>query len=914
MIKVYPSTEKSFNNNGLKILHPLSAILFKEDNGDYYIEIEDTIENIDYYQANMIITCPTPFPEGNQAFRIIRPEKSNTRIKIKAKHVYFDTSNYIIDDKNIVKKDCNYALNYLNSNCDRITPFTTSSDITDINTYRCVRKSLDEAINTLIDKWGGHLVRNNFNISIKQNIGADRGIVIKYAKNIKSIKVEENWDNVVTKILPVGKDGITLPEKYLEITDELYDIPFSKVVKIDQDLEQEEDESDDDYKSRLIQDLRLQAKAFLEKNKYPKLNYNLSVHLDKITDVGDTIYVNHPKLKLNIKTNVISVCWDVISKKYKNIEFGNFKNKLKDLLKNINNLADEISKSTSEDTRSYLEKELISATSKIWNTLGNSYVIYEGDKILIVDKLPKEDAKNVILINNGGIGFSNTGISGTFSTAWTIDGGFCADFITSGKINTSLIEGYDGLVLTVNKVKDLVNKVTENNYLELNDAFEGKVKFLSIKGNISSLFLSSKTYLSSTTFFKNSKLVIENQNGIKREIETNIKNLNYLDDIYDEFIIDETGTYIIRRIGINADLSLYVLEEEQKEMLDTIDLELFDGYNKIYMSSYENLIYTIKYIQKNTYTDIFASKVEMNAALDLQNENINLELVKKVDNNKIIAAINMSTEKSKDGSSMQILADKINMRGKKFNLTSDEIEFVSTNFNVDKQGNVSMNNATMNNVSMNDANMNNVTMNDVTMNNGKFKGNIYLPSGGYVLGGNGLLTLLKFDSNIRSNQFLGANIFSPLYYSGANNMNDSLEFDFDIPSDFTILKAFIKLEHIPTKNIVSDTSTITGYCRNLKLYKATNVTNGFLSVNWLYMTSNYNMSFEEVSSAFGTNGFTGSGSGYTYLQSTELKTHIKSGNNIFKIQTSDSYNQNEIYVRNGSVRATLYVYGYTNIN
>ena len=102
-------------------------------------------------------------------------------------------------------------------------------------------------------------------------------------------------------------------------------------------------------------------------------------------------------------------------------------------------------------TKSFLEKELIDATNKIWGTLGNSFVIYEGDKILIVDKLPKEQAKNVILMNNGGIGFSNTGINGTFVTAWTIDGGFNANFITSGKIDTSLIEGYDNFDESIRK-------------------------------------------------------------------------------------------------------------------------------------------------------------------------------------------------------------------------------------------------------------------------------------------------------------------------------------------------------------------------------------------------------------------------------------------------------------------------------
>ena len=688
MIRVYDSSEKLFNNNGIKILHPLSAIVFKEDNGDYYIEVEDSIEKVDYYQAGMIINCPTPFPEGNQSFRIVKIEKTNTRIKVKANHVYFDTDNYMIDDKYIVDKDCNYALDYLNKNCDVESPFTTNSDVTSTNSYRCVRKLLSEAITTLIDRWGGHLVRDNFNISIKQNIGVDRGMVVKYRKNITSIKAEEVWDNVVTKIMPVGKDGLLLPEKYLEVKDKLYDIPFSKIVKIDQNLEQEENESDEDFTERLIADLRLKAQSYLEENKYPKVNYNLSANLDNITDVGDTIYVDHPKLNIKMTTNVISVKWDVISKKYKNIEFGNFRNKLKDLLKNMNTIASEISKDNSNKTKSFLEKELIDATNKIWGTLGNSFVIYEGDKILIVDKLPKEKAKNVILMNNGGIGFSNTGINGTFATAWTIDGGFNANFITSGKIDTSLIEGYDNLALSVNKLVDVTRTLTANNYIEITDAVKGSVLYLSIKGNLSLLFLSNQTFLGSNTFFKNSNLIIEDINGNKREIKTNLKRLNVLNDIYDEFIVDYTGTYIIRRIGVNDDLSLYELDEENREELPLLKIELNEGYNKIYLKSFSDLTYTLKYAKKNDYTDIFTTRIEMNSSIALNNENIDLKLLKKTDNDSIIAQINMSTEKAEDGSLIQIESDKLNIKNKKFNLLSDEIEISSPNFSVTKEGKI----------------------------------------------------------------------------------------------------------------------------------------------------------------------------------------------------------------------------------
>lgn len=441
MISVYESNEKIFNHNGLKVLHPRKCDVFKEDNGDYYIELEDTIDNIDYYQANMIIKCPTPFPERKQLFRIINPEIKNNYIYVKAKHVYFDASNYIILDNYIVDKNCNYALEHLNSNTDKLSPFTTSSNINTLSTYRCVRKSLEEAINTVIERWGGHLVRNNFNISIFDEIGIDRGVQIKYSKNLKELKVNENWDDVVTKLLPVGKDGLLLPEKYITLEEQLYDIPFTKIISFEQELERDDYSSDDDYTNALIADLRNKANIYLENNKLPKVNYSLSANLNYITDVGDTVYLEHPKIKLALKTNVISVKYDVISQRFKSIEFGNFKSSLKSLIQNVNKVASDAAKEESEKVKTILQDNLNQSTDLLWSVLNKGYVIKEENRILIVDKLPLNEAKNCLLFNYLGIGFSNTGVNGTFTSAWRIDGTLDMQNINVINLTADLIKG-----------------------------------------------------------------------------------------------------------------------------------------------------------------------------------------------------------------------------------------------------------------------------------------------------------------------------------------------------------------------------------------------------------------------------------------------------------------------------------------
>jgi phage minor structural protein len=68
---------------------------------------------------------------------------------------------------------------------------------------------------------------------VRQNAGQDRGVNFVYGKNIVNIQASEDWSNVVTKLMPVGKDGLLLDEIWLELDEHLYDIPYTKVVSFD---------------------------------------------------------------------------------------------------------------------------------------------------------------------------------------------------------------------------------------------------------------------------------------------------------------------------------------------------------------------------------------------------------------------------------------------------------------------------------------------------------------------------------------------------------------------------------------------------------------------------------------------------------------------------------------------------------
>lgn len=444
MIKVYDSNEKLFNHNGIKVIHPLRADITKIDNGDYYVELQDTIESLDFYQSGMIVRIPTPW--GVQGFRLANPSVKNNKVEVKGWHLTYDAQNYIIKDAYAVDKNCNDALEHFNSSTDIPSPFTTVSDITTIISTRAVRRTLFEIYELFLsaDRYGGHWYRDNWTLGIKQKVGEDRGVVLKTGKNITDIQVAEDWSEVCTKILPSttnGETAILLDETFVEVEEQLYDIPYTKIIQFDNEFNVEDFASEEEYTAMVKNWLRGQAENYLAEHKLPKVNYSVSASIDNVSDVGDILQVKHPKCKVNILTEVISVQYDAIRKKYTKIEFGNFKKELKNLSQSITTEANKHTDEAVKETQTLLKGELETATAKINGVLGNSYAIYEGDKILVVDTLPKESAVNVLKISNGGIGFSNSGINGTFTSAWTLDGTLNMQAINVINLTASLIKG-----------------------------------------------------------------------------------------------------------------------------------------------------------------------------------------------------------------------------------------------------------------------------------------------------------------------------------------------------------------------------------------------------------------------------------------------------------------------------------------
>ena len=439
MIRIFSASDTDFTSNGeVVISNATKANVHKADNGDYYLDFECGLEYVDYIIANNIIVAPTP--QGDQAFRITSFDATRKKITAKAWHIFYDSANYLIADSYVVDKNCNDALDHLNTATDTQSPFTTLSNVQTIDSYRCVRTSLQEAISVLLERWGGHLVRDNWNIKIMNSIGQDNGVTIQYKKNLKEITAKYDWSNVVTKLLPVGYDGLLLPQLYVYSENE-YSIPYTKTVTFNQDLSADDYDDEQTYQYALLYDLYTQAVEYLSQNSIPAVTYTLKANIEKITDVGDAVVVYDQRLGLNLDATVTAFNYDCILGKYTEIEFGSIGQSLSNLMTNVSNQVNTAITENNANMTVQLNAAIEAAEEQIWSALGSSYCIYSGDQIMIVDALPAENAVNCIRINSAGIAFSQTGINGTFTSAWTIDGTLNMAAINVINLTADLIKG-----------------------------------------------------------------------------------------------------------------------------------------------------------------------------------------------------------------------------------------------------------------------------------------------------------------------------------------------------------------------------------------------------------------------------------------------------------------------------------------
>ena len=256
---------------------------------------------------------------------------------------------------------------------------------------------------------------------------------------------------------------------------------------------------------------------------------------------------------------------------------------------------------------------------------------------------------------------------------------------------TTITADIDGLSAKVEQIEDVTNNTTGTKVITLENCVAGDLLELHIYGNntVFDYLLPSDTLYPSNTLYPkgDSRISIINYPSNSEEgTETGLYELGVMEvlrqngNVCDEYVLKDGQAKIIRRINKDGT----VKATETIEDLGTFSISLLEGDNEIVIKNYSAKM-EAKWAIKNDYTDIFTTKVEMNSSITQTAQEINLEVSKKVDENEIISKINQSAEQ------ISIKAEKISLSGKTLNL-EDDIEIISENFKVDKNGNMEANN------------------------------------------------------------------------------------------------------------------------------------------------------------------------------------------------------------------------------
>lgn len=210
---------------------------------------------------------------------------------------------------------------------------------------------------------------------------------------------------------------------------------------------------------------------------------------------------------------------------------------------------------------------------------------------------------------------------------------------------TTITADIDGLASKVSTLADSTNDITGIQSVALANCVEGEVVELHIYGNNTVFkyqYLSDDLYLSDNLLLGKDKsiIIITDENGNKTYFDLGIEEvLRQSGDTRDEYILKDGQAQIIRRINKDGTIK----DNETTEDLGEFHILLPKGNNTLEIKDFSASIY-VKWAVQNEYTDIFATKVELNTSITQTSTSIMTEVNKKVDETEFGTKIEQNAE------------------------------------------------------------------------------------------------------------------------------------------------------------------------------------------------------------------------------------------------------------------------------
>ena len=348
-IRIYAQDAEPFSAGGGSPLTPTRCEITANLNSDWTLTLEHPLDSDGMYkliQSGAVLRVPAF--NGSQLYRIITADRTDGGITATAEPIFMDALHDVFFlDKRPTNLSGQAALDYLMSG----TKFRGESDILNLNTAYYVRKNLIEALNgedenAFTSRWGGEILYDNYQVVINRSAGRDKGVVVKYGRNLTGITETVDRSSLITRIIPVGYDGIMLSGSAPWVDSPLidsYPIIYNSVieysdVKVKEDPDDPDEEGFDTLAEAQTELTRLANLEYSQNNVDKEL---VSMDVDLILlqntleyaefkdlediSLGDTVKCEHSKLGISTSARCVSLTWDCITQRVTAVTLGQFK-------------------------------------------------------------------------------------------------------------------------------------------------------------------------------------------------------------------------------------------------------------------------------------------------------------------------------------------------------------------------------------------------------------------------------------------------------------------------------------------------------------------------------------------------------------------------------------------------------------
>lgn len=377
MIRLFRNTETDFSHNEFVISELISCKVTEEINGDFTVELEHPLEDSKNISRNLvtssILSISTIDFRENQLFRIIKKESTSNTITVQAQaKLLADLKENRIKSITITGKTRTEAIGAVLNSCLDSHPYKTGSLDTNSNRNAIVNAKEGNPLNAIIgsensvlSEYGGEFIVDNSNLNIIDQRGQDNGVVIEYGKNISSIKENINITDLATVLIPKSGD-YRLPEYYIESPNvNQYEKRYFKDVDLNLNIW---DGTNTKGEGQITIDeaytiMRNTCDKMFQDDKVDQVTFNYTIDFVQLSQteeyknyknlesvsLGDTVYIKHKKLNLNLKGRVNKIIYSVDSEgktTIDTVEIGfsrkNITDIIKDAVKQIKFAKDEI--------------------------------------------------------------------------------------------------------------------------------------------------------------------------------------------------------------------------------------------------------------------------------------------------------------------------------------------------------------------------------------------------------------------------------------------------------------------------------------------------------------------------------------------------------------------------------------------